>query len=54
MGCWKCSCGHYVDTEYRKCIFCNRPKPGTVKQGDIEYTVTFLYMQRKKALSLRR
>lgn len=48
MGCWKCSCGHYVDTEYRKCIFCNRPKPGTVKQGDIEYTVTFLYMQRNK------
>lgn len=46
MGCWKCSCGHYVDTEYDRCIFCQRPKPGTVKQGDIEYAITFVYVQK--------
>lgn len=45
MGCWKCSCGHYIDVDFDRCIFCDRPKPGTVRQGDIEYTLTFLYVQ---------
>ena len=40
MGCWKCSCGRYVDTNFDRCFFCMRPKPGTVKQGDIEVNCT--------------
>lgn len=50
MGCWKCSCGRYVDTSFDRCFFCMRPKPGTVKQGDIEYTLTFIYVQKGRPM----
>lgn len=41
MGCWKCTCGRYVDIGYDVCIFCSRPKPGTVKPGELGSTLVF-------------
>ena len=43
---WKCRCGHYNDPYFTKCFTCGAPQPGTVEQGEIEFTIILDYVNK--------
>ena len=48
---WKCRCGHYNHNTLNACFTCGAPKPGTLKQGEIEYTLYLDFLDRGKSFS---
>lgn len=46
---WKCRCGHFNDHHYDKCFTCGAPQPGTMRQGEIGFTIILDYVVKGKS-----